>query len=69
MRKKQPATPALPPIIGDKKSDYEDTGFCSYCLLSLEAKQPGGLNPRHKATHTPFLKCPQAIRARETKKV
>jgi hypothetical protein len=68
MRKKTTPPSADEPLIVTTRDGYEDTGFCSYCLLSLEAKQPGGHDVRHKATLTPYGNCPQAIRARETKK-
>lgn len=42
-------------------------GFCFYCLMSMEAIQPGGRNLRHKSTLTPYLQCPQALKAMEVK--
>jgi hypothetical protein len=48
--------------------DYQDTGFCMYCLMTLEAKQPGGRDARHKSTQTPYNQCPQALKALKEKR-
>jgi hypothetical protein len=39
---------------------YANVGFCMYCLLTLEAKQPGGTDVRHKGTGVPYNQCEQA---------
>lgn len=47
---------------------WEDVGACGFCLMSIEALQPGGLRTRHKTTLTPYGQCNQAIQARKNKK-
>jgi hypothetical protein len=54
-------------LSGDAASKYEDTGMCSFCLLTLQSLQPGGRNPRHKATLVPYGQCVQAINAKKTR--
>lgn len=45
-------------------AQYEKTGFCSFCLMTLEAKQPGGYDPRHRGTGVPYGQCAQALNAK-----
>lgn len=49
--------------------EWKDSGFCSYCLLTLESKQPGGTEPRHKSNKVPYGQCAQAIEAKKTKEL
>ena len=53
----------LPRTAGNTK--YKDIGPCSFCLMTLEAKQPGGTDARHKSTHTPYGQCEQAKAAKK----
>lgn len=46
---------------------YQDAGVCMYCLLTLEAKQPGGTDVRHKNSQIPYDGCEQAKAAKEKK--
>jgi hypothetical protein len=46
---------------------WQDVGACGFCLMTIEAQQPGGLNTRHKSTQTPYGQCPQAVKAREAR--
>jgi hypothetical protein len=67
MKKKQPAPTSATGSLGTAgKPTYQKSGFCSYCLLSLESIQPGGLDPRHVSTKVAYGECVQAKRAKET---
>lgn len=46
---------------------YEDVGFCSYCLMTIQAIPPDGTDVRHKSTLTPYGECPQYLKAHESK--
>lgn len=35
---------------------YGPVGFCGFCFLPIEAKQPGGLEPRHIEIQTPICR-------------
>jgi hypothetical protein len=70
MRKKQTtAAPAPTSVSGPLGTagqiGYEKGGFCPYCLMSIEAKQPGGADPRHVGTLVPYGECVQGKQAKE----
>ncbi len=66
MKKKQPAPTSATGSLGTAgKPAYEKGGFCPYCLMSIEAIQPGGTLPRHVGTMVAYGHCVQAIRAKE----
>lgn len=48
-------------------ANYQDSGFCAYCLMTLESKQPGGTDVRHKSNKVPYGECPQAVKAEADK--
>lgn len=62
-----PKQPKTKPVFSrsEDKAVYEDSGFCSLCLLTLEALTPGGTEVRHKSNKVPYGECAQAIRAKE----
>lgn len=43
-----------------KPPEYKEWGFCSFCLMTMEAIPPHGEGRRHKATGTPEGQCEQA---------
>lgn len=57
----------LPKKTQPDAGEYRDSGFCSNCLLTIEAIQPGGLKPRHKSNHVPVGECAQAVAAAKQK--
>ncbi len=66
--KKPPAKPApAPPAPAGDGKVWEKVGFCAYCLMSIEAKQPGGLDSRHIQTQVPYGECPQGLAAKKQK--
>ncbi len=55
------------PMVGVKTQEqptYQDSGFCSFCLLTLESLQPGGTKVRHKSNQIPYGQCAQALAAK-----
>ncbi len=49
--------------VSDLALPYESCGHCSFCLLPLEAIQPGGRNPRHSESKIPYGQCPEALKS------
>lgn len=43
-----------------KEPEYENWGYCPYCLLTMEAVAPHGERRRHKATKVAQGECEQA---------
>lgn len=42
---------------------YQTIGRCFYCLLPVEAKQPGGIDARHVgSTSLDYEACPKALK-------
>lgn len=48
----------LPPQSADK--EFTPAGYCMYCLMSLEARQPGRRDVRHTSNEVPYGQCEQA---------
>jgi len=65
MKKPVQKQPPPAPVSAGNGLTWEKVGFCTYCLMSIEAKQPGGLDPRHIQTQVPYGECPQGISAKK----